>query len=130
MKKIYRFIFIVLFLAQCSPRVIGGQLLDDLVVTKTDAIKILEMTDKWHDNTYFYQVPTKNLNELLFANSQSRIPIRSAQFMTDKIRVHNPSITGLDNADCISVVGKVSGATIYILRPKNGEWSFILKEDI
>ncbi len=131
MKPLCLSIFLVIALAGCKPHVVGEQLLEDEILTKTDSISILSMTDKWHDNEYLYQVPTTSLNKPIFSDvKQQPIDVPSSQFMIDQVRVHLPGAISLDDADIFGIVGKKSRASIFVLRPKKGEWSYVLKQDI
>jgi hypothetical protein len=75
-------------------------------------------------------VPTNSLNKKNFLNELSREQITSAKSLIEKIRTYMPTASDLNNADFFMIVGKKSRSSVYILRSKKEEWSFVYCVDI
>lgn len=111
----------------CTPsKPIGSRLVSDAIITRSDRVAVIHDDKKFKEKRLLYKVPTNSLNDELF----DQAPSKPEQFMIDMINLRGPGHGDLHNADYERTVGKESAATIYILRPKNGEWSFVLWEGI
>ena len=114
-----------------KPPIVGEWLIKDEIVTNIDSVAVLEIkrTKRGECRTLF-KVPTNSLNETIFLNELSREQITSAKSLIEKIRTYMPTASGLNNADFFMIVGKKSRSSVYILRSKKEEWSFIYCVDI
>jgi hypothetical protein len=114
-----------------KPPIVGERLIKDEIVTSLDSVAILEITrtKRGEDRTLF-KVPTNSLNKKNFLNELSREQITSAKSLIEKIRTYMPTASDLNNADFFMIVGKKSRSSVYILRSKKEEWSFVYCVDI
>lgn len=120
--------FALVFLSGCGPVIpIENRLVSDEIITSSDGVVVLDDVKKIKENKVLYKVPTQSLRKKVFFE---RPPAKPEKFLIEMINLKEPGYDDLNDAYYERTVGKESSATIYILKPKKGDWSFVFWEGI